>query len=262
MEKGQVVTIEDRIPKLKEKRKQKANRRFVFYILLFFLMLLVIVYFQSPLSHVRDVHVSGNIHIPEEDIIKLSGLNDETSYWKVSETEISKKVKKHIQIKEAEITKKWPNLVEIKVTEYNRTGYVYNDGKYFPLLESGKLLPGVKSGLPADAPLLVDWQHDETLQEMAAELHKLPDSVKNRISEIHLAPEEADPLHLQIFMNDGYEVSATIRTFAEKMAAYPSIVEELPEGTKGIIHLEVGSYFVPYGSPAETEGDEKNESDE
>ncbi len=261
MEKGQVVTLEDRIPKLKEKRKQKANRRFVFYILLFFLMLLVIVYFQSPLSHVRDIRVTGNIHVPADDIIKLSGLTDKTSYWKVSESDISSKVQKNIQIKEAAIIKKWPNSIEIKVTEYSRTGYVYKEGKYFPLLESGKLLPGITSVLPADAPLLVDWQHDETLQEMAAELHKLPESIKNRISEIHLAPDEADPLHLQIYMNDGYEVSATIRTFSEKMTAYPSIVEELPEGKKGIIHLEVGSYFVPYESPAETEGDETNESD-
>ena len=36
MEKGKVLSLEDRIPKIKEYRRRKANRRLIFLLTLFF----------------------------------------------------------------------------------------------------------------------------------------------------------------------------------------------------------------------------------
>jgi hypothetical protein len=44
IDKEKVVNIEERIPKIKEQRKQKANRRLITFILLFFTMMLIIIY--------------------------------------------------------------------------------------------------------------------------------------------------------------------------------------------------------------------------
>ena len=49
-----------------------------------------------------------------------------------------------------------------------------------------------------------------------------------------------------------------LRTFAEKMAHYSSIVSQLLPDQKGVINLEVGSYFKAY----EQEGDEPDEDKE
>ena len=46
-------------------------------------------------------------------------------------------------------------------------------------------------------------------------------------------------------MNDGYIVTASLKTFGQKMNSYPAIVKELPKGEKGIIHMEVATYFEP-----------------
>ena len=47
-------------------------------------------------------------------------------------------------------------------------------------------------------------------------------------------------------MNDGYEVRAVIQTLAEKLNYYPSIVAQIANLEKGVIDLEVGSYYRPF----------------
>lgn len=85
-EKGKVVVLEERVPKLKEQRRQRANRLLVAYIALFFMLLLGVVYAQSPLSNVAVIHVEGNHHIASQQIIQLSGITKQTSFWKVKKT--------------------------------------------------------------------------------------------------------------------------------------------------------------------------------
>ncbi|WP_337999011.1 hypothetical protein [Bacillus methanolicus] len=58
-------------------------------------------------------------------------------------------------------------------------------------------------------------------------------------------------------MNDGFEVNATLRGFAEKMAHYPSIVSQLDPDKKGVIDLEVGSYFKAYDEEGTEDGEEE-----
>ena len=112
--------------------------------------------------------------------------------------------------------------------------------------------------IPVDAPLLRGFEEDKVLLKMVKELGELPKEVQHLISEINLVPKETDQYHLTLFMNDGFEVSATIRSFSEKMVHYPSIVSQLDPSVKGVIDLEVGSYFRAY----ETEGEQNNEEDE
>lgn len=102
------------------------------------------------------------------------------------------------------------------------------------------------------------FEEDDVLKKMVKELGELPEEVQHLISEVNLDPKKTDQFHLILFMNDGYEVSATIRSFSEKMVHYPSIVSQLDPSVKGIIDLEVGSYFRAY----ETEGEQSDEEDE
>ena len=69
MEEEKIISIEERIPKLKEKRRKKANRTLLFYLTLFFLLIAIIVYLQSPFSNVAYVAVEGNNVITDEQVI-------------------------------------------------------------------------------------------------------------------------------------------------------------------------------------------------
>ena len=61
-----------------------------------------------------------------------------------------------------------------------------------------------------------------------------------------------------------FEVRAIIPTFAEKMDYYPEITAQLNGFEKGVIDMEVGTFFTPFSEmygPSEEE-DEVAEEDE
>lgn len=257
MEKGKIVSIEDRIPKLKQQRRKKANKRLIFLLMLFFLLIGCIIYFQSPLSNVKQTVVTGNILYTEDEIEKISGINSSTNIWTIKKDKIEKKLNALPEIKTSSVSIKLPNIVHIKVEEYKRIAYMVSGSKYIPIIESGaKLEERSSESTPYDAPLIMDFDNDKALEKMVKELKKLPTGVYNAISEIHYTPKKTDSYHINIFMNDGFEVAASLSTFAEKMEHYPSIVSQLDPKKRGIIDLEVGSYFKEYGSEGEEQSEE------
>ncbi|MDT2045706.1 cell division protein FtsQ [Priestia aryabhattai] len=245
-DKSKLIVLEDRVPKLKEQRKHKANRRLIFYLSLFFILILFIVYSQSSLSNISKIEVIGNEYVGSKDVIKASNLTNKTSYWEVDKDKVSEMVEKHPEIQTATIIKSFPNKVTIKVKEYERTAYVFSNGTYFPVNENGKVLKAIKSSeMISSAPLLVEWNDPEAIQEMVQELAKTPVSLASSISEIYYTPTKAEPLQVEVFMNDGREVSAKIKNFSEKIVYYPAIVKELTPEQQGVIDLE-GNSFTPY----------------
>lgn len=252
MEERKVVSIEDRIPKLKHTRRKKANRRLILYLTILFLLIATVVYLQSPLSNVRNVIVEGHQHVSEEEIKDLAGVTTDTNYWKVDPKEMKKQIESHTEISYAKVTRNFPSTVEIEVTESERIGYVKENGEFRAILEDGTELDSTSKLPGGDAPILAGFDKATYLKEMSKELKELPASVSSLISEIHWEPKEDNPYQIRLFMNDGYQVQASIRNFSSKMPAYPSIVSQLDENAQGIIHIDVGAYFEEF--PAKDEG--------
>ena len=252
MDKGKIVALEDRIPKLKEQRRRKANRRLVLLLLLFFVTIVIIAYTQSPLSRVKSILVKGNEVYSDKEIIRNSSLSNRTNIWNVKQQVIAEKLAKLSEIKKTEITIHWPNTIIITVKEYKRTAYLKQEQYYFPVMENGKVLKDKKTEIiPTNSPILFDFNEGAALNEMIKSLETLPKEIVNSISEIHYTPTKTDPYHISLYMNDGFEVSATLRSFSQKMAHYPSIISQLDMNKKGIIDLEVGSYFKSFDTEME-----------
>ena len=55
----------------------------------------------------------------------------------------------------------------------------------------------------------------------------MPEEIRNSISEIIYTPKKTDEYSINAFMNDGNEVRATLRTFAEKMKYYQYFCETI-----------------------------------
>ena len=106
MEKENVVSLEDRIPKLKQRRKKKANRRAIALLSVFFLLLIFVLYFLSPLSNVKKINVKGNVYTSENIIVETSGLSTDTTIWKVDKEEIKETLEM--------VYKRFPRLKERK----------------------------------------------------------------------------------------------------------------------------------------------------
>ncbi|KHF40776.1 cell division protein FtsQ/DivIB [Halalkalibacter okhensis] len=256
MSKEKVVTINERIPSLKEQRKQRANRRLLFFLSFFFLLLLLMVYFQSPLSHVRNVVVEGNHFVSDEELINLSQITTGTSMWNLEKEEVIERIVEHVVIRDAQIERRLPSTVSIAVEEHARIGYLYREDKYFPILETGQYLEELpRQEFPSDAPLLIGFTQGEELEELSAELQKVPSQLIERISEIVYEPTESDSLSIILFMTDGIEVHTSIRNFSEYVAPYPSIVKELDKEKQGILHLRMSPYFEEFITEEETDSE-------
>ncbi|WP_010096778.1 cell division protein FtsQ/DivIB [Ornithinibacillus scapharcae] len=247
MSKEKIVSIEDRIPKLKQARKKKANRRLVFYLSIFFFLISIIVYLQSPLSHVKSIVVTGNSYYEDQEVIKQSGIGRETNMWTIDKEVIVQVLEENPLIDSVTIETKFPRTVEIHLIEHERIGYIKKDNVYYPILGNGELLSGSKKDIyPGDAPLLLNFSEKDRLIEMSEELSKLPTNILNLISEIHWAPSDRSKNEIILYMADGFMVKSSIRDFSEKMTVYPSIAAQLESGSEGIIHIGVGAFFEPF----------------
>ncbi|GAF15149.1 cell division protein FtsQ [Bacillus sp. JCM 19046] len=240
-----VVSVSERIPTLQEKRKRKANRRLLGFVILFFSLLVLLVYFQSPLSEVKTITITGNQLVTDEVILDESGLEEGLNIWNLAEADRVERLEQTTEIQEATIERKLPSTVVVNVTEYPRVGYVSTEEGYFPLLQNGKTLDPVQNNqLAGDAPILTQFGEQEELLALLGEelIHTAPEIV-NRISEIVFTPTEQAPEELTLYMNDGTEVRTEIRSFATYMQPYPQVHEELDSVEGGVLYMKMSPYF-------------------
>ncbi|MFT8361740.1 MAG: FtsQ-type POTRA domain-containing protein [Sporolactobacillus sp.] len=241
-----IISLEDRLPQLKKERKKKANRRFALYALVFFLLLIAVVYFQSPLSRVTDIQVSGQQIASKASVLKASGLSMRTHIWDVHAAAIENGIRKLPSIEHAAVSISFPNRVSIRVQEYGRKAYLLRGGRYYPILENGSTLPALRAQqLPMDAPILIGFHKKEALKQVAEGLAHIPQAIIHTLSDIHYIHRASSGNDLMLYMNDGNKVVASTRTFAQNIRLYPEIAANLPKGRTGTIYLSVGSYYVP-----------------
>ncbi|KGA97011.1 cell division protein [Alkalihalobacillus alcalophilus ATCC 27647 = CGMCC 1.3604] len=242
-----LVTLDDRVPSLKEQRKQKANRRLLFFLLLFFLLLLLIVYMQSPLSHIRSIEVNGQYIASEEAIIEASGMNLGDHIWNINADEIQQLIERLPEVQKATVERQFPTTVLVEVEEYPRVAYLLKEDRLFPIMANGLFLTELgRHDFPSDAPIIIGLEEGELLTEFAAELALLPEQISERISQIFHDATESDPYAITLLMTDGIEVRSTVPNFAEWMAPYPSIAQEIDRTLNGVLHMKMSPYFEQF----------------
>ncbi|WP_077300389.1 cell division protein FtsQ/DivIB [Virgibacillus pantothenticus] len=262
MAQKKVVSIEDRIPKLKQARKKKANRRLLFYLSIFFILISIVVYLQSPLSYIRTIQVAGNSFLNDDEVVKQADLVKNENIWTIDTEVTESKLKDSPIIASAKVSRKLPWTVSITIDEYELVGYKQQETTYYPVLGNGTTLQSMgKNTYNGDAPLIKGFNKEAYLHRMTNELEKLPETIRKLISEVHWTPEKENNDKIMLYMNDGFVVDARIPNFAESMDIYPSIVSQLDEESEGIIHIGVGAYFESFkeGKKASSVAEEDRE---
>jgi len=242
-----IIDIEDRIPTLRERRRKRTNIKFMILSFLFLFFLLILVYFQSPYSDVKRIEISGATLTGEDYYRQKSTIKVGHSMWSFNATDVEKKLEKFEWVKKVTIKRKWLTSVEINIEEWEKVAYTEEKGVFYPILENGYVFSQAasKDGL-LDVPVFMEFKNKKVRQRLVKELAKLDPEVLTLISQINANPTKSDPYTIRLYMNDGYEVRAVISTLVDKLNYYPSIVAQIPKGQKGIIDLEVGSYYRPY----------------
>lgn len=241
-----IIDIEDRIPTLRERRKKRTNRKFTLLLIIFLFTLLGLLYFQSPYSHVQTIVVKGNHLATSDKYIEQSGIQEGQSMWEIRTSNAEKRLQKNDWVQEITVKRSGFTAVTIDVKEWEKAAYVESETGFNIVLENGAIFESAHQIAPIDAPLLSHFDKPKTRTRMVKELAKLNGEVLSMISQIDSVPSEADPYRIRLFMNDGYEVRGIIPSFSDKMNYYPSIIAQIGNTQKGVIDMEVGSFFQTY----------------
>ncbi|MDS9470498.1 cell division protein FtsQ/DivIB [Sporosarcina pasteurii] len=257
-----VIDIEERIPSMRERRRRRTNRKFIFIVSVFLIALLVILYFQSPFSRIDKFHVVGAKIYEPSFYTDKSELQVDDSLWGFSAKQVEQRLEKIEGVQKAVVSRKWLRGVQITVTEWKPIAYIENDGQFGLLLENGDVFTPEKLAPEEDAPILNGFTDIDVKKRMTEQLIKMENEVYQLISEILYTGRKEEPDFITVFMDDGYEIKAIIPTFAEKMAYYSAIIAQLDGEEKGVIDMEVGTFFTPYSKIYGVTGNEEEAEEE
>ena len=241
-----IIDIEDRIPTLKERRRRRTNKKFSILLFLFVTTLLIVLYFQSSYSQIQKITLVGEKLVPKDLYIEESTLKIGESMWSFNESKIENLLAKNAWVESVKVNRKWLTSVQIQVNEYKQIGYLEDGDFLHIILENGQIIKTDGQVLPKDGPIFSGFENEKIRLRLIKELKLLDSEVLTGISQIKYAPTENDAYSILVYMNDGNEVQAIIPSFGEKMNYYPSIVSQLNPEVKGIVDLEVGTFFQPF----------------
>ncbi|WP_157455108.1 cell division protein FtsQ/DivIB [Carnobacterium maltaromaticum] len=247
-----VVSMEDKLPRLKELRRKKMYRRLYTLIFLFSFAIFLIVYFISPFSRIETISVVGANEVTDQAVIDASRLKSGDSLWSnfFERKKIAKKIENQLeQVKSATLQFDGLNSFKIAVKEYKTVAYLAKDNEYHNILENGKIVKESRKVSIGNPPIFVDFKEGPALDEMILQYSQLSTNIKNSISEIQFTQSDSDDYLITLNMNDGNQVVASIPSFAEQMAYYPDAVKKT-DGQKGIINMEVGIFFKAFEEKA------------
>jgi len=101
----------------------------------------------SPLFNIKEIKISGNNKISKETITSLSGIEIGQNTYKISKSEVQRKVKENAYIDEVKVKRLLPSTIEIQVEEREATfiieygsGYVYLNNQGYMLEISNQKL--------------------------------------------------------------------------------------------------------------------------
>ncbi|MEI5994864.1 cell division protein FtsQ/DivIB [Candidatus Enterococcus mansonii] len=249
----------DRLPKIKKVRNKRLYRRLTLIVSVFLIAIIIVLYFVSPLSKLGKVTVTGNNSVDSQKIITQSKLESGKSLWeqfgdrKIYEQKIKRQLPR---VKKASIALSGINSFNIKIDEYKVVALESVSGVYHPILENGKVLPEEMAAPESGMPVFQNFQDQSTIQNLMNSYKKLPENLKQNISEIRYAPSNSNKELINLHMKDTNIVIVNISQLVEKMAYYERIAGQLDK--PGTIDMEVGIFSYPFDNGATEESVEES----
>ena len=216
--------------KNKKRLKIRIDRILIFLFCVVFLILVINMIFNIK---IKNIYVSGNYYLKEQEIIETALISDYPSSLKNSSKTIKKRLLENNLINNVKVYKKGISKVVIEIEE-NRPLFYYEN------IKKTVLINGVDDNTYV-VPTVINYITDKYYDSFILEMSKLDINILTRISEIQFYPNDVDDNRFLITMNDGNYVYVNIETF-NKLNKYLTILENLPN-KKGILYLDYGNNF-------------------
>ena len=220
-----------------KKVKKKIRIRILPIIIIIFILTLLSgsVYLLS-LIPIKNIYISGNNYLKDQEIIELAKIENYPSFLKTRTKDMKKNIKKSPYVKSVTIKKKILGIVEIQIEEYNIL-FRKEENNKIVLEDKEELIDNEKFQVPILLNYIPDTKYDSFIKGM----NQVTPSIKNQISEIRYYPNTQDEDRFLLYMNDGNYVYLTLTKF-KQVNYYEDVLEKL-DGKKGILYLDSGNHF-------------------
>ena len=209
-------------------------------VIIILLVLIVLFFFIKLASQlpIKNIYVSGNYYLTDQEIIEIAKIDDYPSFIKTTSSQIKKNLKKNNLIESVSISKKWWGIVDIKVEEHNILFRQYNNDTKV-VLDNKKMIEDTINRY--QVPKLLNYVPDNKYKNFIKGMNKINEDVKIQISEITYLPNEQDKDRFLLYMNDGNYVYLTLTKF-KQINYYEEVLKKLKD-KKGILYLDSGNHF-------------------
>ena len=226
--------------KVKQKKKQtpvKKKRKILYgriFLAIFLLAMIIVLIVVLVPKKIKNISVSGNQFLSDQEVIELAGLEDYPSTFTHFSFQIKQALEDDVFVKSATVSKSWLYDVHIAIEE-NRPLF-YDTTKQKTILESGDEVDG-----SFDVPTLVNYTPDTIYSKLIQKMKDLDTDIIRRISEMQYDPNDVDPNRFLFTMDDGNYVYLTANQLSN-INNYVTIISKFV-GKKGILYLDSGEYF-------------------
>lgn len=213
-----------------KKVKVKYGRIFLVLIILLLIIYSIFTYIKIP---IKNIFISGNSSIKDQEIIDMAGISNYPSILSFTSYGIEQKLKKNILIKNA-IVKKQFRKITIEIEENYPLFYNQNIKKtiMYDFRETDDNM---------NAPILINSLTNDVYKLFKEKMKLVKKNIIDRISEIKYDPNSVDEERFLFTMNDGNYVYITLEKI-ENINNYVEIIKTF-ENKKGILYLDSGEYF-------------------
>ena len=227
------------------------------------LLILLSLYFITPLGSLKNIVVTGNDRVTQDEIIKSTQIDsrDYTLTTFLNRNQYANNLKKaNSWIEKAEISYQFPITFKIQVTEFKILAYEASTGNIYPVISNGTVInqPVKKEALPENY-MRLNLSDKAKVKKLVQELSDVPDSIKNEIQTVDLTPSKATKDLLTLTMKDEHKIIVPLSDIHKKLPYYSRVHPLLTEPS--IVDMEAG-IFSYSASLAQKEEQEKNESSE
>jgi len=230
------------------------------------LLILLSLYFITPLGSMKNIVVSGNERVTQEEIIKATQIDsrDYTLTTFLNRNQYAKNVSlTNPWIEKAEIIYQFPITFKIQVSEYKIIAYEASTGNIYPVISNGNLIqqPVKKESLPENY-IRLNLTDKAKVKKFVKELTDINDLIKNNIQTVDLTPSKATKDLLTLTMRDGHKIIVPLSDIHKKLPYYSRVQAFLTEPS--IVDMEAGifSYAASLAQKEKDEQEEKTETSE
>lgn len=242
------------LPILKEPEpKKKSNVKLIVILVILFIGLLTVIFFNSSLSKIGEVQITGTQFVSKAEVMKYSGLAVGDSFFFSSKKKIEENLLKNSSIQQVTVTKQFPGLIKIQVQEYKVVAFeISENGDIVALLASGSSIVTSSERMQImDKPILTGWDPESMdKKQLIKQLSAIEPALLSDISEISPIPSQAFPDRILIYTRTKFEIITAVSLLSEKIVTMNSVIETQAPGR---VTLLLADTYVPFPQIGEEE---------